>query len=147
MLLKDKGDPGDYEPQIYLSLSRHAQQSFNRSASEGKLLSGFGGQADRTLDFRSDAWNEGEKTPGPAGYTPQQDEKGLEWDMSVMNGAETMQMASFASKTPRIGEILPKSQVDIPGPGTYDPKDHLTINHLPGANPDSNPISMVNRDR
>ena len=32
-LLKDKGDPGSYEPQIYLSLVRQASTSWNKSAS------------------------------------------------------------------------------------------------------------------
>ena len=84
LVLQDKGDPGEYSPMIYLSLANGlAAKSFNRSASDGFLKSGFGGQADRVLDLGSDQWNEGEKTPGPAAYNPVLTEKGKEFDMSV----------------------------------------------------------------
>ena len=145
ILLKDKGDPGEYDPHVYLSLAQSSSMSFNRASAEGKLLSGFGGQAERTLEFRSDVWNEGEKTPGPAAYVPLQDEQGKEWEMRILDGAETMKTASFASNSIRLGNFaLPSWQ--NPGPGAYDPNDKATIQHLPGANPDSNLVSKVNRD-
>ena len=147
LVLQDKGDPGEYSPMIYLSLANGlAAKSFNRSASDGFLKSGFGGQADRVLDLGSDQWNEGEKTPGPAAYNPVLTEKGKEFDMSVREGAETMQSAVFASKAPRIGDVFTMAQEQLPGPGAYDPNDKMTINHLPGANPESNILSQVGRD-
>ena len=144
LVFKDKGDPGEYEPAVYLSLA-NSMKSFNRSSSEGKLLSGFGGQAERILDMRTEMWNEGEKTPGPAAYNPLLTEVGREFEMSVRNGVETMKSAVFASKSERTADNSLPSR-DNPGPGAYDIKDALTISHLPGANPDSNIVSSVGRD-
>ena len=105
----------------------------------------FGATEARVLDMHMEAWNEGEKTPGPAAYSAMVDEKGREWNTSVMNGHEQMKSWTFASTVKQRSDITLPS-VDNPGPGAYDPKDQLTIEHLPGANPESNIISKVSRD-
>ena len=83
-------------------------------------------------------------TAGPAAYDSQVDERGREQNMHTMSSGEKMKSASFASTMQRPGVVLRSAYV--PGPGAYKPKDHLTVNHLPGANPESNPISKTGRD-
>eukprot|EP00900_Chrysochromulina_parva_P009466 jgi/Chrpa1/18520/Chrysochromulina_OHIO_Genome00023895-RA len=68
------GDPGAYEPTVYLSLVMTAKKTFSQAIQDGKV--GFNATAERILSFRRGNWNEGEKTPGPAAYKPQVTETG-----------------------------------------------------------------------
>jgi hypothetical protein len=52
--------------------------------------------------------------------------------------------SAFKSMVPQRTRPLPT--VDNPGPGAYNPNDTSTIEHLPGANPESNIVSKVGRD-
>ena len=172
-LIKDQGDPGAYEPHIFLSLAKQASSSWNRRVTGAcaaafvlltrtqSMLSwsllpvfprafadghvAFGALQKRVLDMRKENWNEGEKTPGPAAYKVEVDEKGREWQMSTMATGERMKSATFASTTAQRGDFLLPGAVDIPGPGAYTPNDAITIPHLPGANPDTNIVSKVGR--
>ena len=145
--LNDTGDPGEYDAQLYLSLVKQASTSWNKSATEGR--SAFGANQARKLDMKASlaAWNEGEKTPGPAAYQVQTDEKGREWQLSAMADGERMQSAVFASKVERTSSATLLPSINNPGPGAYDPDDRITIEHLPGANPDNNPMSKMGRDK
>ena len=161
-------DPGSYNPAENQKIAHRtkAESTFSTTMQNGH--GGFGTLQSRTLVIPADLNGEalptaigGHKgiketansvetgmaeTPGPAAYTPQLTEVGKEFDMSVMQGAETMPMAVFQSKVARIGDILPKATASNPGPGTYNPNEKMVINHLPGANPNSNLVSKVGRD-
>ena len=110
------GDPGAYEPTVYLSLVMTAKKTFSQAIQDGKV--GFNATAERILSFRRGNWNEGEKTPGPAAYKPQVTETGREQDMTTLNGCEAMKSAAFASKVARVP--APHNE-NVPGPGQYDP--------------------------
>ena len=110
------GDPGAYEPTVYLSLVMTAKKTFSQAIQDGKV--GFNATAERILSFRRGNWNEGEKTPGPAAYKPQVTETGREQDMTTLNGCEAMKSAAFASKVARVP--APHNE-KVPGPGQYDP--------------------------
>ena len=155
-LLKDKGDPGAYEPAVYLSLATQATSSHSKSSRKGEMS--FNSQAERSLEFnRGLAWNEGEKTPGPGAYTPLLTEEGKEFDMQVREGAEKMKTSSFASKTERKDGLTLAHQRDNPGPGSYDPnfdsiepslpdnisklaRDHRFTGDGVGSNPQTGPL-------
>jgi hypothetical protein len=136
-LLNQTSDPGSYNPNPDTksvhdrSLASQANNSHNVRAGGGRLGFGWGAQSARTMpqDIHG-----GEAptalgladpkkpfiTPGPGAYTPQLDETGREYDLSVMAGAETMPNATFVSKTDRLmANTLPNK--DNPGPGAYDP--------------------------
>ena len=111
------GDPGAYEPTVYLSLVLQAKHTFSQAIQEGKV--GFGATADRILSFRRSAWNEGEKNnPGPSHYNPQVTENGKEHDMTTLNGVECMKSAAFSSESKQIATYHDEA---VPGPGQYDP--------------------------
>jgi hypothetical protein len=137
-LLKDKGDPGSYDAHVYLSLVRQALSSFAKSQKDGK--GGFGTQSERVLEFNNEAWNEGEKTPGPAAYEPQLQPSGKNHGMDLGNIAAAKQSPAFASKAPQRGEsLLPNAP--NPGPGRYAPNFESVEASLP-----DNPIAKTARD-
>ena len=49
--------------------------------------------------------------------------------MYTMSSGEKMKSASCASTMQRPGVVL--RNASVPGPGAYDVKDHMTIEHLP----------------
>jgi len=144
------GDMNAYDPNINREMAHHAKTTFQTQSKAGKA--GFGGTEKRTLllaNIRTKPPANGwtgpiEDTPGPAAYDSQVDEHGREQNMTTMNSGEKMKSASFASTMQRPGVVLRNAYV--PGPGAYKVSEKLTVNHLPGANPDSNPISKTGRD-
>ena len=150
-LLNQTGDPGAYEdPKGFLSVSVTSRAASRTLDKAGKA--GFGGTEKRTLVMSNmttkpptSGWTGAvEDTPGPAAYDSQVDEKGKEYNMYKLNGVEKMKSAAFASTLQRAPVTLRNAYV--PGPGTYSPNDAATIEHLPGANPQSNTISKTGRD-
>ena len=133
------GDVNAYNPNHNREIAYDAKQTFQTQSKAGKA--GFGGTEKRTLLLSnmttkppSQGWTGPiEDTPGPAAYESQVDEKGREHNMYTMSSGEKMKSASFASTMQRPGVVLRSAYV--PGPGAYDAKDALTVNHLPGANP------------
>ena len=158
------GDPGSYDPAANRAIAHDvkAEKSFNSVVQSGK--GGFLAQSVRELVIPADLNGEAQptrndgiketansvhtglqQTPGPAAYEPKTTEIGKEFDMSVRDGAETMPNAVFKSTTARAVGLVHASEADVPGPGTYNPSDKQTINHLPGANPEANLMSKVSR--
>jgi hypothetical protein len=115
------------------------------ATAEGEI--GFGSKEERVLDLHREVWNEGEKqTPGPGHYDAKVDEKGKEWEMHAITEAEAGHKSAAFASTSKQRENAALPSADIPGPGTYNPNDACTIEHLPGANPESNIVSKVGRD-
>ena len=144
------GDMNAYDPNHNREISHDAKKTFQTQSKLGKQ--GFGGTEKRTLllsnvttKVPTNGWTGPiEDTPGPAAHDSLVDEKGREHNMHTMSSGEKMKSASFASTTQRPGLVL--RSATVPGPGAYEPNDALTVNYLPGANPQSNPISKTGRD-
>ena len=145
------GDMNAYNPNVNREMAYDAKRTFQTQSKQGK--GNFGGSEKRqlllsnmTTKAPANGWTGAvEDTPGPAAYVPVVDEKGLEANMHVMSDGEKMKSSSFASNSAQRGKFaLP--QASNPGPGAYEPKDHLTVQHLPGANPQSNTLSKTGRD-
>jgi len=115
------GDPGAYEVRSHRSIATQASSSIQTSSKKG--VGGFGGTSKRGFKLENvhptTPGADSDATPAPSAYTPLQTETGREHDMHVMNGAETMKSAVFASGSRRPGLAIPSA--DAPGPGKYDP--------------------------
>ena len=136
------GDPGEYNPNHVGDIAVTSRVAASKFDKEGK--GHFGAKSARVLRFEGTGFTP-QKTPGPAAYNVDVDEKGREWQLSAMSIGERMKSSAFASTTPQRGDFILPGAVDIPGPGSYTPNDAITIAHLPGANPDTNIISKVGR--
>jgi hypothetical protein len=142
-------DVRDYNPNHNRIMSWSARFTHRKSDSEGK--GGFGSQTARVLHLEG-AYNGMPNGAGfkmaqtPSAYDAKVDEKGRSWEMhSVAEIEKGHTSAAFASTSKqRQNVVLPSA--DVPGPGAYYPNDACTIEHLPGANPESNIVSKVGRD-
>ena len=137
-VLNEVGDPGAYEdPKGFLSVATQSKATARTLNKAGKA--GFGGTEKRSLLLSniatkppSNGWTGAiEDTPGPAAHDSLVDERGREHNMYTMSSGEKMKSSSVASTMQRPGVVLKSAYV--PGPGAYDPKDHLTVNNLPGC--------------
>ena len=142
--LLSTGDPGEYTLNDSREIAKTSRHATSKAAKLG--MAQFGAKSARVLRHEGTGFKP-QCTPGPAAYQVQTDEKGREWQLSAMADGERMQSAVFASKVERTSSATLLPSINNPGPGAYDPDDRITIEHLPGANPDNNPMSKMGRDK
>ena len=97
---------------------------------EKMQMAAFASQTKRSLSTVNDKAGQ---IPGPGAYDPKVNEHGYEHEMHVLNGAEAMKSASFATSTKRddstiIGGGLKYGTEDHIGPGSYNIKKNYDGN-------------------
>lgn len=137
------GDPGSYEIMEHNSINSITSAKSTHNVSAKKGTKGFGGTSKRELKPQnSNPTSPGpddDVTPAPTAYTPTTTETGREADMHVMNGAEAMKSAAFASKSAQRGKMALPQQSN-PGAGAYSPDYKTQISAV------GNLVSRTGRD-